>query len=58
MQLEFNFFIFWACKWDIVLLKDDEYQINLKVYEVNKCKKIEYDEIHMQKQSSKKENEL
>ena len=20
MQLEFNFFIFWACKWDIVTL--------------------------------------
>ena len=22
MQLEFNFFIFWACKWDIVPLNE------------------------------------
>ena len=29
--------------------KDDEYQIILKVYKVYKCKKIKYDEIHMEK---------
>ena len=35
-------------------IKDDEYQINLKVYQVYKCKKRKYDEIHMEKNLERK----
>ena len=38
-------------------MKDDEYQINLKVYKMYKCKKRKYDKMHMEKKILK-EKEL
>ena len=32
MQLEFNFFIFWACKWDIVPLRQETMGLLQKNY--------------------------